>query len=172
MHAHSRVLSRCLQVGTGYSLDELAVLRRRLQPHWQNWNQKKLPACFKKWKPGKRDDIPDFWIEPRNSVLMELKGYEVTATDQFAANLCLRFPRVVKIRDDKDWTECMNMKVGAWPLLLASLPGAHVLLPSRPPVRSLSPPAFAPYTHHSVWSLPFPPLLCPSLPAPSCNCRS
>ena len=37
---------------------------------------------------------------------MELKGYDITPTDQFSADVTLRFPRVAKIRYDKNWNEC------------------------------------------------------------------
>ena len=43
----------------------------------------------------------DVIIDPKNSVLVELVGAELTRTDQFSAGYCMRFPRVVKLRDDK-----------------------------------------------------------------------
>lgn len=34
------------KVGSGYSLEELAQIREKLQPHWQRWNPRKVPAFF------------------------------------------------------------------------------------------------------------------------------
>ena len=134
-----------LQVGTGYSFVELMELRERLKPHYkvgvldwcscphilfhtlavvmhsQTYDIANRPPHFAEWRPGKRDDVPDIWIEvhvrvygtlcilifvacilcvrwrvqPQHSYIMELKAGELVTSDQFNANMCLRFPRVV-----------------------------------------------------------------------------
>ena len=63
------------KVGTGYSFDELDVLRNKLRPVFKMYNPRNPPSQFGKWSPaaGERPDVS------------------------------LRFPRVVKIRYDKDW---------------------------------------------------------------------
>ena len=50
----------------------------------------------------------DVVIDPAKSVLVEVKGAELTATDQFSAGYALRFPRVVKIRTDKVRSACFG----------------------------------------------------------------
>jgi hypothetical protein len=44
---------------------------------------------------------PDVVIDPSKSVLVEIKGAELTPTDQFSAGYALRFPRVLRLRLDK-----------------------------------------------------------------------
>lgn len=43
-----------------------------------------------------------------NSVILEIKAAEFIRTTSFPSDYTLRFPRVVKIRYDKDWHECMT----------------------------------------------------------------
>lgn len=46
----------------------------------------------------------DVVIDPSKSVLVEIKGAELTPTDQFSAGYALRFPRVLRLRLDKVWS--------------------------------------------------------------------
>ena len=43
---------------------------------------------------------PDFWVQPR--VVVEIAADEITKSPNHSAGLALRFPRLVKFRDDKD----------------------------------------------------------------------
>lgn len=45
---------------------------------------------------------------PKNSVIIEVKAAEFMKSNSFPCDYTLRFPRVVKIRYDKDWHECMS----------------------------------------------------------------
>jgi DNA ligase-4 len=92
------------KVGTGYSGDDLQQLRNKLKPFLvQNDGNKKPSFLVGNWKP-KIDDRPDCYISSLpNSVILEVKGAELMASDTFGAPVTLRFPRVVKIRYDKDW---------------------------------------------------------------------
>ena len=91
--------------------------------HLQTYDVANRPPHFQEWRPGKRDDVPDIWIEvhvrklrrvffcsltfvaciervrwrpqPQHSYIMELKAGELVTSDQFNANMSLRFPRVV-----------------------------------------------------------------------------
>ena len=38
----------------------------------------------------------------------QIRAAEITPSDQFATDCTLRFPRVEKIRDDKNWYDCMT----------------------------------------------------------------
>lgn len=49
------------------------------------------------------------WFPPQHTHILELKGYDVTPTDQFSAGVTLRFPRVAKIRYDKGLWECETL---------------------------------------------------------------
>ena len=39
----------------------------------------------------------------------QIKAAEIIASDQYKTGYTLRFPRVVKIRDDKPWYDCMTV---------------------------------------------------------------
>jgi DNA ligase-4 len=42
---------------------------------------------------------PDFYIEPENSIIAEVKAATIIDTSKFSARQTLRFPRLVKFRD-------------------------------------------------------------------------
>ena len=45
---------------------------------------------------------------PDHSVVLEVKAAEIIRSNAFLTEYTLRFPRVVKIRYDKDWNECLD----------------------------------------------------------------
>lgn len=98
------------KVGTGYNLDELAELRRALEPHWRPWDNDNIPAHLNGWKPPKSDLKPDVWIDPRHSKILEVYGFELTSTPLYQTGLTIRFPRCKAIRNDKSWYQCMNLQ--------------------------------------------------------------
>lgn len=81
------------KVGTGLSDDQLTSLAKRLQ---------KITVDEKpsNYDDVHRDYIPDFWVKPE--VVVELAGDDLTVSSKHAAGYALRFPRLVKFRDDKD----------------------------------------------------------------------
>lgn len=46
-----------------------------------------------------KDLCPDFWVEP--SVVVELAADEITVSPKHTSGYALRFPRLIKFRDDK-----------------------------------------------------------------------
>ena len=57
------------------------------------------------------DDRPDCYVDyPQHSVILEVKAAELIKSEAFGAEKTLRFPRVVKIRYDKDWNEGLNFE--------------------------------------------------------------
>eukprot|EP00055_Hartaetosiga_balthica_P016236 m.101261 g.101261 ORF g.101261 m.101261 type:complete len:1007 (-) comp9062_c4_seq2:48-3068(-) len=96
------------KVGTGYTLKELKAVQEKLKHHWKKcdpskgmmWDNVKLAM------PGYKEK-PDVWIEPENSLVVQIKAAEITPTDKFAARYTLRFPRLSKFRFDKAYHECM-----------------------------------------------------------------
>jgi DNA ligase 4 len=100
------------KVGTGYSFTELEDLRSRLAPIAQPWdktNRQYLPPHFCPWRIGKTEDIPDVWVPPERSIVIELKCAELVTSTQFSAGITCRFPRLRKIRYDKDVCEVMTI---------------------------------------------------------------
>ena len=47
-----------------------------------------------------KDYYPDFWVSPE--VVVEIAGDEITKSPKHTSGLAVRFPRLVKFRDDKD----------------------------------------------------------------------
>ena len=46
---------------------------------------------------------PDLWIDPLDSrIILTLNAGELVVTDAYSAGLTLRFPRITRIRDDKN----------------------------------------------------------------------
>jgi len=50
---------------------------------------------------------PDFWVEPQ--LVVELAADEITKSPNHTAGLALRFPRLVKFRDDKDASQATTV---------------------------------------------------------------
>mmetsp|Transcript_60733 Transcript_60733/g.69397 ORF Transcript_60733/g.69397 Transcript_60733/m.69397 type:complete len:784 (+) Transcript_60733:504-2855(+) len=98
------------KVGTGYSVEELNKLRAMLKPHWKKYDPRILPSYFPNWTPA-MTERPDVYVDdPSKSVVMELKGAEITPSVSFPSGCTLRFPRVLKIRYDKDWSDSMSVE--------------------------------------------------------------
>lgn len=74
------------------------------------WNSKQFPPYFYKiWKPS-LEDKPDAYINsPKNSKIVEVKAAEIIRSHTWPTDYTLRFPRVMKIRYNKDWYECMTL---------------------------------------------------------------
>ena len=81
------------KVGTGLSDEQLTSLAKRL---------KKLVVKSrpKQYEEVHTDYVPDFWVKPE--VVVELAGDDLTVSTKHKAGYALRFPRLVKFRDDKD----------------------------------------------------------------------
>eukprot|EP01063_Lacrimia_lanifica_P009358 TRINITY_DN16347_c0_g1_i1.p1 TRINITY_DN16347_c0_g1~~TRINITY_DN16347_c0_g1_i1.p1 ORF type:complete len:1087 (+),score=405.82 TRINITY_DN16347_c0_g1_i1:63-3323(+) len=88
------------KVGSGYNEREHAALTKRLEPHWVPYSSEHPPVILGDWKPAS-DDTPDFWIDPRHSVVLEVIGYSYNETVKFKVGRTIRFPRVKHIRYDK-----------------------------------------------------------------------
>eukprot|EP00040_Diaphanoeca_grandis_P039717 m.259884 g.259884 ORF g.259884 m.259884 type:complete len:1008 (-) comp38853_c0_seq1:68-3091(-) len=96
------------KVGSGYTKNELAELNRELGPKFKKfpsdknkdpWKTMKMSApAFDLAMPGYKER-PDVWLQPEDSIVLEVKAAEIFLCDTFAAELTLRFPRVVKRRE-------------------------------------------------------------------------
>lgn len=53
-------------------------------------------------------DKPEVWIEPKNSVIVQIKAAEISNSDKYKCGCTMRFPRLEKFRDDKMWYDCMT----------------------------------------------------------------
>lgn len=99
-----------VKVGTGYSQEQLEILRQRLKYNWKKYDSRMPPSIFGNWTPG-MSERPDVYIDnPSESIVLELKAAELVPTETFAAKMTLRFPRVVNIRYDKCWEDAMKFE--------------------------------------------------------------
>jgi DNA ligase-1 len=79
------------KVGTGLSDEQFRELSKRL-------TSLKILEKPKEYEVH-RDLEPDFWVTP--SVVVELAGDDLTISPKHTSGYALRFPRLVKFRDDK-----------------------------------------------------------------------
>lgn len=92
------------RIGSGYTMKELYDLGLKLAPHWKRYKKKDPPTnllCG--------IEKPEAFIEPCNSVIIQVKAAEIVHSDMYKTNCTLRFPRIEKIREDKEWYDCMTL---------------------------------------------------------------
>ncbi|OUM65359.1 hypothetical protein PIROE2DRAFT_7658 [Piromyces sp. E2] len=58
---------------------------------------------------GKKD-MPDVYIQPDHSQIVQLKATEIVPSVSYSAGVTLRFPRFEKIREDKTYKDCLTLK--------------------------------------------------------------
>jgi DNA ligase-1 len=96
------------KVGTGLTEEMLVTIRKRL-------NKLSLPSNGKlesKDKPkeyeAQKDLIPDVWAIP--SLIVELSADSISVSTKHSLGLSLRFPRFLRIREDKGPNEATTIK--------------------------------------------------------------
>lgn len=80
------------KIGTGLSDEQFKDLVKRLKPL-------EVDEMPKEYEVGK-NLLPDVWVNPE--VVVEIAADNITVSKLHTAGLALRFPRLVKFRDDKD----------------------------------------------------------------------
>uniref|UniRef100_A0A8C1X382 DNA ligase 4 n=1 Tax=Cyprinus carpio TaxID=7962 RepID=A0A8C1X382_CYPCA len=98
------VFQTLCRIGSGYTLKELYDLGLKLDKHWK--------VC-KKNNPSAAilcgTEKPEVYIEPCNSVIIQAKAAEIVSSEMYKTNCTLRFPRIERIREDKEWYQCMTL---------------------------------------------------------------
>ena len=99
------------KLGSGYTMEKLREKNRQLRPH-----MRKVDTSRDDWPCGMGPNImlampgykekPDVWIEPEKSILVEVQAAQITRSEKFAVGYTLRFPRVRRFREDKEWWQC------------------------------------------------------------------
>lgn len=92
------------RVGSGYTMKELYDLGLKLSKHWKPFHKKAPPSSILCGT-----EKPEVYIEPCNSVIVQIKATEIVPSDMYKTGCTLRFPRIEKIREDKEWHECMTL---------------------------------------------------------------
>jgi DNA ligase-1 len=81
------------KLGTGLTDDEFYLLKEKLK----GLEVKEKP---KEYEEVDKTLIPDFWVRP--SLVVEIAADEVTKSPIHSSGYALRFPRLVRLREDKD----------------------------------------------------------------------
>ncbi|XP_061780188.1 DNA ligase 4 [Nerophis lumbriciformis] len=92
------------RIGSGYTMKELYDLGLKLAKHWKVYRKNDPPSnilCA--------TEKPEVYIEPCNSVILQVKAAEIVSSDMYKTNCTLRFPRIENIRNDKEWHQCMTL---------------------------------------------------------------
>ncbi|RVE54059.1 hypothetical protein evm_001182 [Chilo suppressalis] len=114
------------RVSTGLSYSEKEILCSELEKHWTSTRVASAPPqlVFNKEKP-------DFWILPEQSTVLQVRATELIRSVSYGTQYTLRFPRVVRVRDDKPvgdvttlqyfdgLTPCGNLRITVEAILLA-----------------------------------------------------
>lgn len=92
------------RIGSGYSMKELYELGLKLAKHWKVYRKNNPPASILCGV-----EKPEVYIEPCDSVIIQVKAAEIVSSDMYKTGCTLRFPRIERIRDDKEWHQCMTL---------------------------------------------------------------
>ena len=103
------------KVGGGMKADDYAAFKHMTDGKWHDYDPIKPPAEYLELS-GAPKEKPDVGIKPEDSFVVQAKAAEIVPTDEFAMGLTLRFPRFVRLRQDRDWqttlsvSEFLNLK--------------------------------------------------------------
>ncbi|KAG0270645.1 DNA ligase (ATP) [Linnemannia exigua] len=94
--------------GSGFTYQQMGKFSQRLGPHWKE---------FKHYRENPWVDLvdnakmrPDVIIDPEKSIVVEIKASEILAnSESYASEYTVRFPRFLRVREDKDASSCMTM---------------------------------------------------------------
>ena len=95
-------------MGTGYTMSELRSLSDELSPYWQAFVPSAVPNTVVLTAGNK--EKPDLIIAPEFSRIVQVRAAEVTVSEKYSCDCTLRFPRLEKFRDDKEWYQCMTLE--------------------------------------------------------------
>jgi DNA ligase 4 len=89
-------------------------LNASLKSHWNDVTSVRIGRRMVSQMPPSiewnQNEVPDVWIEPKKSIVLQLKASELVKSDSFRTDNTLRFPRIVAIRSDKPWNECCTLE--------------------------------------------------------------
>ena len=101
---HPKVFYSFCKIGSGYTMKELNDFNQKLDKKWKTFDKKNPPKHLQL-----THEKPDVWIEPKDSLIVQVKAAEIIPSINFKTNLTLKFPRLQCFRSDKDWHECMKL---------------------------------------------------------------
>ncbi|ODV91796.1 hypothetical protein CANCADRAFT_15943, partial [Tortispora caseinolytica NRRL Y-17796] len=96
------------RVGGGFSADDYRKIDQMTRGKWRPWSDTERLRYIQTSNKSSVNDKPDVWIKPEDSFVIEIKSGEIIESE-YAAGYSLRFPRVARIRDDKNPSDGLNM---------------------------------------------------------------
>lgn len=94
------------KIRNGLSRKQFAEILNELQPYRHEIRNRGQPCPDGiKWA----NPQPDFWIEPKKSIILQIKASELTETTRYSTSHSFRFPRVMQIRRDKMWYDTCSL---------------------------------------------------------------
>ncbi|KAG9243105.1 hypothetical protein BJ878DRAFT_568736 [Calycina marina] len=98
------------KVGGGFRREDYEHIRHITDGKWRDWDPKRPPTKYigLGGGPNGRAEVPDQWIRPSDSFVVEAKAASVVVSESFATRTTLRFPRFRKVRSDKGWQDALS----------------------------------------------------------------
>jgi DNA ligase 4 len=99
------------KVGGGMTANDYATIRHATDGKWHTWSSRN-PAAKDYIDQGdlsKLDEKPDMWIKPSDSLVVQVKAAQVVESEDYGFRQTLRFPRFVRLRRDRDWTNALSV---------------------------------------------------------------
>ncbi|KAH8668602.1 hypothetical protein BX600DRAFT_259920 [Xylariales sp. PMI_506] len=99
-----------ITVGGGFRAQDYRAIAHLTEGKWIDWDAKKPPSRYIELGGGEAKQFwkPDQWIRPKDSVVIEVKAAQSSASRMFAKGVTMRFPRFKSIREDKAWDQSLN----------------------------------------------------------------
>ncbi|CAJ0607887.1 unnamed protein product [Cylicocyclus nassatus] len=101
-----RTVTKC---GNGHTDDALDAINKKMKDKMTRIDRDfdRLP----KWLRCSRSLVPDFVVkDPKEAPVWEITGAEFSKSENHTAGgISIRFPRVTRIRDDKDWESATSL---------------------------------------------------------------
>lgn len=101
------------RVGGGITAVDYAEIRHLTDGKWHQVSKDSkghptnIPSHLIELQAGA--EVPDCWIDPTESIVLEIKAAEIIPSKSFKTGYTLRFPRYERIRKDKDWQSSMSL---------------------------------------------------------------
>lgn len=87
------------KIGTGLTDEQFRELKKRIDTHIA----REKPAAYEVHK----NLLPDGWVDP--ALVVEIAADEITRSPVHSAGQALRFPRLVRFRDDKSYADATTL---------------------------------------------------------------
>ncbi|KAG9673939.1 ATP-dependent DNA ligase, partial [Aureobasidium melanogenum] len=102
------------KVGGGMTAQDYAEIRHMTDNKWNDWDKDNPPSDWIElggWEAGLQYEMPDVWIKPSDSIVLQIKAASViTGEKRYRTGCTLRFPRFTAIRKDKDWKSALTFE--------------------------------------------------------------